>query len=229
MPSETTAVAHGKDVDVHRHTIEAVFGGTLAGGLVAAGAATLAIIGLAGMFPQLLVSVATIGIGAAFLFEGGAIMARLSDLLHEVTEGRIQAAELGAGTTGETLAGFGGVALGILSTLGVIPEILIAVAAILFGAALIVGAGSNMRINEMAVAYRQEHPMAQRIAREVVRGTTGLQILVGLGAITLGILALNGVAPLVLGLVAMLGISGAFLLTDTAVAGRMWTVLGPRH
>jgi hypothetical protein len=229
MPSETTTVAHGKDADVHRHTIEAVFGGSLAGGLVAGGAAALAIIGLAGMFPQTLVSIATIGIGAAFLFEGGAIVSRLRDLLHEVTEGRIQTAELGAGVTGETLAGFAGVALGILGTLGMIPEILIAVAAIVFGAALIMGAGSNMRINEMSVVYRQEHPMAQRIAREAVRGTTGLQILAGLGAITLGILALVGIAPLVLGLVAMLSISGAFLLTDTAVAGRMWTVLGPRQ
>lgn len=224
MPDGTTVVHHEEHPEARRHTVEALFAGTLVGGLVAAGAATLAIIALAGLFPRLLVSVATIGIGAAFLFEGAAIMARLSDLLHEVTEGKSEAAELGAGTTGETLAGLAGVALGILAILGVIPEVLIPSAVIIFGAALVVGAGANLRINELAMGYREEHPMARRIAREAVRGTTGLQVLAGLGAITLGIVALAGVEPLTLSLVAMLGVSVVFLLTDTAVAGRMATI-----
>jgi hypothetical protein len=229
MAEATTVVHQEEHVGQYRHTIEAVFGGTLAGGLVAAGAATLAIIGLAGMFPVLLVSVATIGVGAAFLFEGAAVISRLSDLLHVATEGRIQAAELGAGTTGETLAGFAGIALGILSILGVVPGVLIPAAAIVFGVALVLGAGTNMRINHLTVAYRQEHPIAQEVAREAVRATTGLQVLAGLGAITLGILALAAVEPLSLGLVAMLGVSAAFLLTDTAVAGRMLTIFNHRR
>lgn len=228
MPDGTTVV-HEEHPEARRRTIEALFAGTLVGGLVAAGAATLAIIGLAGLFPGLLLSIATIGVGAAFLFEGAAIVARLSDLLYEVSEGKSEVAEIGAGTTGETLAGLAGVTLGILAILGVIPGVLIPCAVIIFGAALILGAGANMRINELTMAYRQEHPMARHIAREAVKGTTGLQVLAGLGAITLGILALSNIEPLTLSLVAVLGVSVAFLLTDTAVAGRMMTVFHHRQ
>jgi hypothetical protein len=229
MPDGTTVVHHEEHAEEHRHTIETLFAGTLVGGLVAAGAAALAIIALAGLFPRLLVSVATIGVGAAFLFEGAAIVSRLSDLLYEVTEGKSEAIELGAGTTGETLAGLAGVTLGILAILGVVPAILISSAAIIFGAGLVIGAGANMRINELTMGHREEHPMARSIAREAVKATTGLQVLAGLGAITLGILALAGVEPLTLTLVAMLGVAVVFLLTDTAVAGRMVTVFHHRR
>jgi hypothetical protein len=206
MPDGTTVVHHEEHAEEHRHTIETLFAGTLVGGLVAAGAAALAIIALAGLFPRLLVSVATIGVGAAFLFEGAAIVSRLSDLLYEVTEGKSEAIELGA-----------------------VPAILISSAAIIFGAGLVIGAGANMRINELTMGHREEHPMARSIAREAVKATTGLQVLAGLGAITLGILALAGVEPLTLTLVAMLGVAVVFLLTDTAVAGRMVTVFHHRR
>ncbi len=224
MADQTTTIQAEAQTQQHRYTIEALFGGTLVGGLVAAGAATLAIIALAGLLPQLLLSIVTIGIGAAFLFEGAAIVSRLSDLLHEITEGRMQAAELGAGTTGETLAGIAGVALGILSVLGLIPGILVPSAPIVFRAALTLGAGANMRINELTTTFRQEHPMAQRVAHEAVRAATGIQVLAGLAAITLGILALAGIQPLILSLTAMLSVSVVFLLTDTAVAARMMTI-----
>jgi len=58
-----------------------------------------------------------------------------------------------------------------------------------------------------------------------VLATTGLQVLVGLGAITLGIIALAGIVPLTLSLVAMLGVGVMFLLTNAAIAGRMLSVL----
>lgn len=228
MPDGTTAI-HEEHEEERRHTIETIFAGSMTGGLVAAGAAALSIIGLSGVYPVWLLSVATIGIGAAFLFEGAAIMTRLSDLLYEVTEGKSEIAELGAGTTSETLAGLAGVALGILGLAHVAPEILLPIAAIVFGGALILGSGTNMRINEMTAGFRNEHPLAQRIAREAVKGSTGLQLLGGLAGITLGIIALAGAAPLVLTLVATLSVSGVLLLTDTAVAGRMMTVFHHHH
>ena len=150
---------------------------------------------------------------------------RLSSLLHEATEGRVQMAELGAGTTGETLAGIAGIVLGILGILGVLPGVLIPSAAIVFGGALVIGAGANVRINDLVITYREEHPMARHIARQAVLATTGLQVLVGLGAITLGIIALAGIVPLTLSLVAMLGVGVMFLLTNAAIAGRMLSVL----
>jgi hypothetical protein len=227
MPDGTTVVHHEEEHVEERHTVEALFAGSMAGGLIAAGAAVLSIIGLAGAFPGLLVGIATLGVGGAFLFEGAAIMMRLTDLLHEVTEGAVETAELGVGTTGETLAGLAGIALGILSIVAVVPEILVPIAAIVFGAAFVMGAGTNVRISELTMGYREDHPMIRKVTREAVRGTTGLQVLVGLASITLGIIALAGATPLILSLVAMLADASAFLLTDTAVAGRMIAVF--RH
>jgi hypothetical protein len=214
-----------RPLEEERRTEEIVAGGSAIGGIVAAGAGALAIIGLAGVYPMWMLTIATIGIGASFLFEGGAIVARMSDLLAEVTEGRVGMAELGAGTTGETLAGVAGIALGILGLVGVLPAVLIPCAAIVFGAALAIGAGTNVRINDMVMTSRQEHPIARQVARQAVLATTGLQVLVGLGAITLGIVALVGVVPLTLSLVAMLGIGAMFLLSNAAIAGRMLSVL----
>jgi len=208
-----------------RHREEAALGGTATSGLIAAGAAILAIIGLAGAYPGWLVAISAIVLGVSFLFEGGAIVARRSALLREATEGRVQLAEMGAGMTGEFLAGLAGIVLGIIGLAGVVPAVLIPCAVIVFGAALVIGSGANVRINDLAMAYRQEHPVARRLAREAVIATTGLQVLIGLGAITLGIVALVGIVPLSLSLVAILAIGITFLLSNAAIAGRMMSIL----
>ena len=207
------------------HPKEIALGGTVVSGVVAAGAAVLAIIRLANIYPSWLVTIATIALGVSFLLEGGAIVARTSALLHEVTEGAMEMTELRTGMTGESLAGFAGIALGILALLGVVPAVLISCAAIVFGGALAIGSGANVRINDLMMEYRHEHPMARRVAREAVLATTGLQVLTGLGAVALGIVALAGIASLTLTLVAMLAIGVMFLLSNAAIAGRMAMIL----
>jgi hypothetical protein len=203
---------------------EIAIGGTAIGGLVAAGAAVLSIIGLLNVYPAWMVTIATIALGVSFLFEGGAIVARLSALLHETTEGRVQMAELGAGITGETLAGIAGIVLGILGLVGILPAVLVPSAAIVFGAALVIGAGTRIRLDDIVMTYRQEHPMARQVAHQSVLATTGVQVLVGLGAITFGIIALAGYAPLTLSLVSILVIGVMFILSNAAIAGRMLSV-----
>jgi hypothetical protein len=212
-------------LSAERHVEETILGGSIGGGVIAIAGGVLAIIGLAGLDPQWLLGVATIAVGVSFLIEGSTISSRLAELLHEHTEGRVQMAELGAGTSSETLAGLVGIALGILGILNVVPTILLPIAAIVYGGAALLGSGANVSINRMAVMHREESAMAQRVMRQVVNMTTGLQVLVGLGAIALGVIALAGVYPFVLSLVAMLGISGAFLLSDTALASRMAAAL----
>lgn len=207
------------------HIKEIAVGGTTVSGLVAAIAGILSIIGLAGAYPGWMVTIATIALGVSFLLEGGAIVARWSALLHEVTEGRVRMMELGAGVTGEALAGITGIVLGILGLLGIVPAVLIPCAVIVFGGALVVGAGANVRINDLVMTYRQEQPIARQVAREAVLATTGLQMLVGFGAITLGIIALAGFVPLTLSLAAVLAIGVMFLLSNATVAGRMFSIL----
>jgi hypothetical protein len=204
-------------------TREIAVGGTTVSGLLAAAAGVLSIIGLAGSYPGWMVTIATVVLGVSFLLEGGAIAARWSALLHEVAEGPM--AEMGAGITGEALAGITGIVLGILGLLGVVPAVLIPCAAIMFGAALVIGAGANVRVNDLVMTYKQEHPIARQAAHEAVFAATGLQVLIGLGAITLGIIALVGIMPLTLSLVAMLIMGVTLLLSNATIAGRMLRTL----
>ena len=133
-------------------------------------------------------------------------------------------AELGGGTSAESLAGIVGIVLGILSLLGLFPLYLIPAAIIAIGGCAILGAGLNVRLNAMRTSISEQHPLAREIAREAVLAATGLQVLVGIGAITLGILALTGIQPMTLSLVGILGLSGSIFFSSSAIAGRMSTM-----
>ena len=111
-------IAH-PEIHEERLSAELIFGGALAETITGASVVVITIIGLSGFMPGVMLSIATIGLGLSFLFEGGAVASRLSNLLAEVTEGRVDIAELGGGLSAEFIAGFGGVALGILSLAGV--------------------------------------------------------------------------------------------------------------
>jgi hypothetical protein len=223
MPDGTTITE--EHLEVERHSAETIIGGSIGGGVIAIAGVVLSIIGLAGVEPRWLLAAATIAIGVSFLIEGSTIASRLADLLHEHTEGRVQMAELGTGTTSETVAGIAGITLGILGALNVVPAVLLPIAAIVYGAGALFGSGTNVSITQLLAMHKEESAMAHRVMRQAVYATTGLQVLVGLGAITLGIIALAGVYSLILTLVAMLGVSGAFLLSNTALASRMAAAL----
>jgi len=228
MPDGTTIEHREETLTEERHTIETILGGTLAGGIVAAAALVLSIIGLSGAFPHWVLSVAVIAVGVSFLFEGAAIASRLSQLFHEATEGKVDMAELGGGTGAETLTGIAGIVLGILGLLFVVPLILLPIAAIVFGVGLIFGAGTNVSLNHIAMTHKHENPMARHIARQAIRATTGFQVLAGLASIVLGIIAVAGGDPRILTLVAILIVSATFLLSNTAIAGRLLTIF-PRQ
>jgi hypothetical protein len=223
MPDGTTITE--EHLQEERRTIETLLGGTVGGGIIAIAGVVLAIIGLSGAYPRWLLGAATIAVGVSFLIEGAAIASRLSELVHESTRGRVEMGELGSGVTGETLAGITGIVLGVLGSLNVYPAVLLPVAAIVFGAGLILGAGANVRINELVVVHREDEARARFAIRQAVLAMTGLQVFIGLAAVTLGIIALASDYPITLSLVAMLAISGAFVLSNSAIAGRLLSVL----
>jgi len=200
--------------------IRSLIRSSTAEGFAAGGAAILAILGLAGILPEILLSIATIGIGAALLFQGSAIAMRWSEFLSRATRNRVQRIELGGGVTAEFLAGSTGIVLGILGLLGVVPVTLSAVAALVFGGGLILGSGVTARINDLRVERPNEPEAYWRVAQEAVSAATGVQMFVGVGSLVLGILSLVGIAPLVLPLVAMLGIGVATTMSGTAVCSR---------
>jgi len=224
MPDGTTTITE-EHLQEERRTVETILGGTIGGGIIAVAGVVLAIIGLAGTYPRWLLAAATIAVGISFLIEGAAIASRLAELLHESTKGRVEMSQLGSGITGETLAGIVGLVLGVLGALNVYPAVLLPVAAIVYGAGLILGAGANVRLNELIVVHREDEAEARFAIRQAVLATTGLQVFIGLAAITLGIIALASSYPITLSLVAMLIVAGAFVLSDTAIASRLVSVL----
>ena len=172
-------------------------------------AVALAIIGLANVAPWVLASVAAIALGAAFVFESGAMAARFSAFESEAAEESVS--WLKWSTAGaEFLMGFSGIALGILALLGIDPAALVPVAIIVYGTALMVDSGIRMRLRKLETRRLDRRSFA----------FAAPQVFVGLGSITLSILALVGVAPLDLILVGLLSVGTAVLITGSLVTGR---------
>lgn len=197
-------------------TVEAVIG---------LGAVGATIVGLANVAPELLMAIACIAIGVALAFEGGAISARYS-AIQGMSEGytHTDASARWGGMAMLFLAGSVGIALGILSLLGIAPLILVPSAAIVFGSALILDSAANARLSVPESRHSEEFKSREDIIKETSYASAGVELLFGIGGIVLGIVALNGVYPLVLGLVAMLSIGAATLLTGAMIGGRMSSV-----
>jgi hypothetical protein len=195
--------------------------GTLASGSIVeavggAAALVLAILGLAAVVPQTLAAVATIAIGVALLAEGAAIASRYAHILMSREPTRLGTAEFGGGFSAEFVAGGAGVVLGLLALLGVAPVTLTAVAAIVFGGALLLGSAATSRLR---TAGGRESETEMR--REAIQAASGAQVLVGLGSAVLGIIALVGVVPETLALVALLSVGASVVLSGTAVTALM--------
>jgi hypothetical protein len=186
---------------------------------VAGGAAlVLAILGLAGLLPMVLASIAVIAAGAAFLFQGAAVAARHRRLALEAGGGE---AEIETGMSTEIAGGLAGIALGILALIGIETVALLAISAIVFGGTLLFGSPAVYR------ASRAEpgNQIVDEMARQATAGAAGAQALVAIGAVTLGILALVGIMPQTLVLVAVLCIGGAALLSGGALTSKMVSLL----
>ncbi|HPW69077.1 MAG: hypothetical protein ACOX2W_05130 [Desulfomonilia bacterium] len=203
------------------HTIKMISAGSLAEGIVGAASGAVAIIGLFDIYPEALLAVAIIGAGTALLLEGGAVAGRMPVWMCEAGEGRIESAELGSGMVVEFLGGCTGVVLGILSLLGVRPHILLPAAVIVLGITLLLASGVTARMNIVEVRCRAQDDRVREVGRQSVHAAAGAQLLIGTGALVLGIIALGGVNPIILSLAAMLGLGVSDLLNGTAMAARI--------
>jgi hypothetical protein len=142
-------------------------------------------------------------------------------LLNEITHGRVDIAELGGGLTVEILAGLGGIALGVLSLVRVAPFVLAPIAVIAFGTALVIGSGVKARLNHLAISSQTEERLVYRITREVILAATGVEILIGLSVMALGVLGVIGIYPAALSLIGILAAGSFILLAGTAIGTRM--------
>lgn len=208
------------------------------------GVVVLAILALAGVLPVTMASIAVIAMGVALFIKGGAIMARYADLVAHYGSGSPELTEFGGGTSVEFLGGLGGIALGILCLLDVVPGILLPVSVIMFGAVLLIGAGVLSRISHERLITTTEKPILGREetagmreetvgvrpealltvrqeAEEAMNAAAGMETFAGLSTIVLGILALLGYAPLTLVLVGLLVAGSAVFFSATSVGARL--------
>jgi hypothetical protein len=124
------------------------------------------------------------------------------------------------------LGGAAGIVLGILALLGMYPAVLLPVAAIVFGGTLLMACGTTARLNTLVIErHTVGHEAARHIAGDMVSAASGVQALVGLAGIILGILGLVGMFPWTLSLVAFLCVGGAVLLSGAAVSSKMLSML----
>lgn len=194
-------------------------------GIIGIAAVTLAIIGLANVVPEVLMAIACIAVGVAFAFEGGAISARYSTLI-ELNERYAKSDSFarwgGMGTLFVT--GAFAIGLGILSLIGIVPLVLVPVAAIVLGAGLIVGSYTNYRLSVREARHYEEFRSRENVVKETTHASAGIQFAVGCAAVVLGIVALNGVYVLGLSLIAMLVIGATNALSGAMLGGRMSSI-----
>lgn len=221
---QTHAVPREQESERER-SLKFVAAGSTGEAIAGAGAVTLAILGLAGVLPFYMMTIATICAGGALFLEGSSLVAAYRDLEIEINRSTKTHVALGGGMAFELIGGIGGIALGILALVGIMPMTLVAVAAIGMGGALLLGSGATERLDKIRTHfYAQQEPVVHWV-HESVMGATGLQVLAGLAAVALGILALLGFVSAMLAMISMLTIGGSVLLTGAALTGKMATAV----
>jgi hypothetical protein len=181
----------------------------------------LAIIGLSGVKPDVLVSIATIVFGAALLIQAGAMLSEFAQI-ETMPEANVAAG--GGGLSSLFLVGVAGIVLGVLALLGLQAAMLTSVAVIAFGAALVLSSSAVWQLltsRSVAVRFQTRAPMVRLIASEVAAGSAGVQAMTGLAVIVLGILAVCGVFTGPLTLIALLVAGGSLVLTGSTLSGTM--------
>lgn len=227
----TPAEERARAVREERTSAEVVAGGSVAETIGGAGAVVLTIVGLAGVYPIWMAGIGAIALGAALMLRGATVASRYYSLLDETTGGHAHSAELGSGLGAEVVGGAAGIVLGILALLNVGPLVLLPVAAIVFGGTLLIGCGSNRRINALIVeqSYYPAGNGSRRIAGDILEAANGAQALVAVAVVVLGIVALiNPAYHLTLDLIAFLAAAASVVLSGGAATAKMVTLLQRR-
>jgi hypothetical protein len=192
----------------------------------------LAIIGLAGVRPEILLAIATIVFGVALLIEGGAMMSEYASVAFP---GGVRSATMenvgGGGLSAHFLAGAAGIVLGILALIGIQSITLTSIALIAFGAAMVLSSGSVYQLHQMkrAAMSVEAQPMSgsEVLANEMASESAGALMLAGLAAIVLGILAVVGVNPVALTFAALIALGATLVLTGSSLSTTVVSFMRP--
>jgi len=182
---------------LHRFTPETIAGGSVTEGIGAFSAIVLAILGLAGLFTNIVASAATIVVGAVFLADSLLARAAIQTLRSQSSSTGI-----GGGVGAGFFGGIAGMVLGILSFFNPMPERLISAAVLVLGAALFLSGGTLARLTTL---------LSPQGAVAVPSSGTAF---VGLAVTVLGILAVIGLVPMTLALVGLLSLGAGALFSS---------------
>jgi hypothetical protein len=176
----------------------------------------MAVIGLAGFLPVTLASVAVIAVSVALLLSAGATAARYERL----AKGEEDRPLVIGGTGADMLLAVAAIVLGVLSLIGISPEVLLPVAVLGLGGALAMSGFTSRRVESFSHGILESRE--EKRTHEAVRTANTTEVIIGLSVLILGILALAGNSPLTLTLVAALGLGAATMLSGGAVASRVF-------
>jgi hypothetical protein len=190
-------------------------------GLLTEGAAgiaviVLAIIALAGVSAEALTSIAAIVIGVGLMIQAFNSAAEHSKMTANAATGG-HATELGGDVMVDCMCGLTGIVLGILALVGTGAAHLLPPALIVFGAALLVDGAVSMRAKTLPTSDSGSEVLAVTYRGSPAAG--GMEILIGLAAIVLGILSLLMTGAWVLVLVGFIAVGAALLLASATFNG----------
>ncbi len=191
----------------------------------------LAIIGLSGAKPEMLVAIATIVFGAALLIQGGAMLSEYVGIMFPDGASSVTMEQFGGSSLSALfMAGATGIVLGILALVGVQASILTSIAILTFGAGLLVSSNSVWQLHALKRATESQVAAqggAAIVAHEMAAGSAGVQSLAGLAAIVLGILALAGVNAVVLDLSALIALGATLVMTGSTLSAMVVNFMRP--
>ncbi len=188
----------------------------------------LAVLGLAGVHPQLLVSIATVVFGVALLIQGGTMLSEYVKIIFPSGTSGAAIDRFGGNSLSTVfLVGAAGVVLRVLALLGIHAETLTSIALITFGTALVLSSNAVWHLHTrkhaamMSAATTESMRGSEILATEMASGSAGMQALAGLSAGILGVLALvgTGIDSVVLILVALVALGATLVLTGSTLSG----------
>jgi hypothetical protein len=199
----------------------ATFGG-LADAIGGIATIVLAIVALAGVRPETVLSIAVIVFGAALWIQGGTLVSEYESIMSPAGTTGVSPEQFGVGGLSTLfLVGGAGIVLGVLALLGIATATLTAVSVIAFGTALLLSSNSVRQLSTLQAMCRAEAPRvgAELLAGEMASGSASVQMLAGLAAIVLGVLAVAGINQTILTLAALIVLGSAIILTGSALTG----------
>jgi hypothetical protein len=190
--------------------------GLLSEGAAGIAAIVLAVIALAGISAAILASIVTIVIGVGLMVQAFNSAAESSKAMTLAAPN--SQTEAGGEVMVDCLTGITGIVLGILALVGINATHLIPAALIVFGGALLLGGAIQMR-PKTAPIVGMASGQAQLVSHQGSAAAGGMQVMVGIAAIVLGILSLIFMTSWVLVLVGFIAVGAALLMVSATFSG----------